>query len=128
MVGVEHFNTIATTVFVSGKEYPYGVGVIDSRGIVRKFAEKPLINMATSTGLYMWEPEVFEWIEKKIDLNTKGGIEFESVIYPELAKAGKMFSMVIPPDVWLPINTQKDYEKAEKVFREYMEKATSNSN
>ena len=117
LYGVRNHNTTATVVFVSGTNYPYGVGEINSEQVVLKFVEKPFIEKYTSTGLYIIEPEVFKEIEEKIDLNSVKGIEFEDIILPDLAKRKKVFSMIVPSSVWLPVNTLKEQEKAKEVLK-----------
>ena len=115
--GVERLGIIATVLFVSGTKYPFGVGEIDSFGIVRNFIEKPMINKFSSTGTVVVEPEFFKILKETIDMKTKGPVEFESVVYPKLAESGKLYSMVVSPDVWMPINTLKEYESAENLFK-----------
>jgi NDP-sugar pyrophosphorylase family protein len=117
LYGVENYNTLATVVFVSGTSYPYGVAEINSDQLVSKFVEKPFIEKYTSTGLYLVEPEVFKITEEKIDLSSEKNIEFEQVILPYLAEKKKVFSMIVPSSVWLPINTLKEQEKAEEVLK-----------
>ncbi|OYT43290.1 MAG: hypothetical protein B6U88_01475 [Candidatus Aenigmarchaeota archaeon ex4484_56] len=114
--GVESKNTLMTALFVSGTNYPYGVGEIDSEQIVIKFTEKPFIHQYTSTGLYIVEPQVFDEIYKEIDLNSEGGIEFEDSVLPKLAAEKKVFAMIVPSSIWLSINTFKEYENAEKIL------------
>jgi NDP-sugar pyrophosphorylase family protein len=117
LYGVKNYNIVATVVFVSGTTYPYGVGKINSDQIVENFVEKPFVQEYTNTGLYLVEPEVFEEIESKIDLNIEKNVEFEDVVLPVLAKRKKVFSMVLPSSVWLPINTLKEQEKAKEVLK-----------
>ena len=116
--GVQRFGCIATLVFVSGTEYPYGVGKVDKDGVLTDFVEKPFIHELTSTGIYVLEPEVFKIIEKTVNLEQDGPVEFEKATLPELASKGKAYSMVLPSGCWLSINTQKEYEYAEKVYRD----------
>lgn len=116
MYGNENFKCMATVVFVSGTEYPFGVGKIDKDGIVNEFVEKPFIEKLTSTGMYILEPDVYEMIDKTVDLKKEGSIEFEKATLPEIAAKRRIYSMVIPPGCWISINTQKEYENAVKLF------------
>ena len=118
--GVETLHTVATNVFVSGTFYPFGTGEIDNRGIVTTFIEKPFIDKLTNTGMCIFEPEVYEYIEKLIDMNSKEPIEFEKTVLPKLASERKLYSMVLSPDIWISINTQKEYEDAEKIVSNYL--------
>jgi len=116
---VKLFNVLATIVFVSGTEYPFGVGEIDSVGLVRKFEEKPFIQKYTSVGVYVFEPGVFDVIDQTVSLSEERDIELESVVFPRLANEGKLYSYVIPPAVWVPVNTVKEYERAEKIVKNF---------
>lgn len=115
--GVENHNTLGTVVFVSGTKYPFGVGETDGNQLISNFVEKPFINKYTSTGLYIIEPDVFKEIEENIDINAKENIEFESTILPQLAERRRLFSMVLPSSIWLPINTLKEQEKAQEILK-----------
>jgi len=118
LYGVESLKTIATNVFASGTEYPFGVGKTDNNGIVLEFVEKPFIPELTNTGICVIETEVYPIIEDLIDLNTSESIEFEKIILPKLALLKKLYSMIVPYEIWVSINTQKEYENAERVLRE----------
>ncbi|MEM5836448.1 MAG: hypothetical protein QXR09_01775 [Candidatus Aenigmatarchaeota archaeon] len=43
-------------------------------------------------------------------------IEFESVVFPKLAKEKKLGRFLIEPKKWIAINTQKELETAENVL------------
>lgn len=116
--GVSRLGIIATILFVSATKYPFGVGEIDDFGIVKNFIEKPMINKFSSTGTVVVEPEFYKILKECVDMKAPHPIEFESVVYPRIAEMNKLYSMVISPDVWIPINTLKEYELAEKVFKE----------
>lgn len=108
--------TSATIVLVPGTEYPYGVAEVDGSGIVMKFTEKPLVNVATSIGMYAFEPDTYEIIREHIDLDNPMPVEFESVVLPRLASDQRLASMFIETKNWVPINTLKEYENAIKVL------------
>lgn len=116
--GVKRLNIIATILFVSGTKYPFGVGEIDEFGIVRKFVEKPIINKFSSTGTIVVEPDFYNILIECVDMKAPYPIEFESVALPKIASLGKLYSMVISSDIWIPINTIKEFELAEKILKE----------
>jgi len=120
--GIESKNILVTALFTSGTEYPYGVGKIDSEQYVMEFVEKPFIQKYTNTAFYVIEPEVYSEIEKKIDLDSEDSPEFEQAVLPDLAKARKVTSMIVPSSVWLPINTNKEHSVAEKFLNSNGEK------
>jgi NDP-sugar pyrophosphorylase family protein len=114
---VNKYNALGTITLVNGIEFPFGVAKLNGEGKVLSFVEKPLVDTLTSIGLYVFEKEVSDVIKEKIDVNLPKAIEFEEVIIPYLASQGKLYSLVVPPDVWLPINDIKSYEKAVKLFQ-----------
>ncbi|MGC9310324.1 MAG: nucleotidyltransferase family protein [Candidatus Aenigmatarchaeota archaeon] len=114
--GVEERKILVTFLLTSGTNYPYGVAELNSEMLVTRFIEKPFIPQYTSTGQYIMEPEVFQRIEKEIDLNAKDSPELEHNILPELAAEGKVQGMVIPSSVWHSVNTLKEKESIEKLL------------
>ncbi|HEY8139766.1 MAG TPA: sugar phosphate nucleotidyltransferase [Nitrososphaera sp.] len=108
--------TSATIVLVPGTEYPFGVAEVNEHGVIRKFTEKPMVKLPTSIGMYAFEPEVYNIIDEKIDLNHPHPIEFESVVMPYLASEHKLASMFVETKNWVPINTMKEYENAIKIL------------
>jgi len=113
---VESKEVEATALFTSAIEYPFGVAELDENGLVKSFKEKPVIRILTSCGMYLMEPPVYKLIEEKVDLEARRAVEFEEVILPELALRRKLYAMVIPMGVWIPINTQKEWEAAERIL------------
>jgi NDP-sugar pyrophosphorylase family protein len=110
------FATSATIVLVPGTEYPYGVADVDDSGIVRKFTEKPMVNVPTSIGMYAFESDTYDIIRNKISLDDPHPVEFESIVLPHLASENRLASMFIETRNWVPINTLKEYENAIKVL------------
>lgn len=110
------YATSATIVLVPGTEYPYGVADVDESGIVKKFTEKPQVNVPTSIGMYAFESDTYEIIHNRISLEDPHPIEFESIVLPQLAGENKLASMFIESKNWVPINTLKEYENAVKVL------------
>ncbi len=114
--GVRTRNTLATTVLAAAVDYPYGVAEVDENNLVVSFTEKPVIKLYTSTGLYMFEPKVYDMIVDLIDMKADKALEFEQVILPALAKQKRIYALVIPRGTWLPVNTLKELEKAENML------------
>jgi NDP-sugar pyrophosphorylase family protein len=114
---VSKCNSLGTITLVNGIEFPFGVAKLNGEGKVISFIEKPLVDTLTSIGLYAFEKDVLDIINYKIDLSAPKTIEFEDVVIPYLASQGKLYSLVVPPDVWLPVNDLKSYEKATKLFK-----------
>ncbi|MCS7386373.1 MAG: sugar phosphate nucleotidyltransferase [archaeon GB-1867-005] len=120
LYGVEELDIWATTLLVTSTTYPYGVAKVNPNGIVEEFVEKPKISMFTHVGVCVVEPQVYKLIDDAIDMQAPEAIEYEAVILPKLAREKKLFSMTIPGDdrsIWIPINTRKELEIAEKKLR-----------
>jgi mannose-1-phosphate guanylyltransferase len=88
----------------------YGVVVTDDTGKVQAFQEKPTVEAALSTnintGIYIFEPEIFEHIPP--------GIEYDigSQLFPKLVEIGAPF-YAIPMDFeWVDIGKTPDYWRA----------------
>jgi len=88
----------------------YGVVVADQDGRVKAFQEKPSIESALSnminTGIYLFEPEIFEYIPsgKPFDIG--------SDLFPKLVEIGAPF-YALPMDFeWVDIGKVPDYWKA----------------
>jgi NDP-sugar pyrophosphorylase family protein len=110
--GIKQFGTVVTILFTKGQKYPFGTAKIAKSGVVLSFEEKPIINIPTNTGIFMAEPAFFDAIEKNIPLKSKQPIEWEKVVFPILAKEGKIYSYFIPANMWIPVNTIKELEEA----------------
>lgn len=108
--------TIATIVCVSGIEYPYGVVLAYDGDVVDEFFEKPILQVPTNTGMFAVEPEIYGMIEGNVEMDVDEAIEFERAVLPKVVKLGKLNRMLIPNGTWIPVNTQKELENAEKVL------------
>ncbi|MEM5772901.1 MAG: sugar phosphate nucleotidyltransferase [Candidatus Aenigmatarchaeota archaeon] len=107
---------IATLACASGVEYPYGVALAYDGELVEEFFEKPIVQIPSTIGLYVVEPEIFKVIEREVDMNAEKAIEFESVVLSKLAKEKKLGRFLIEPKKWIAINTQKELETADKIL------------
>ena len=104
---------LVTVVTVQGTEYAYGEVILSSSGKVERFVEKPFVQKITHTGISVIEPAVYSEINNLVDLESNTSQEFENVVLEKLAKDGKVANYTItPPDSWIPINTNKEFEAA----------------
>jgi NDP-sugar pyrophosphorylase family protein len=108
---VNRIKVLASIVLVSAIDLPYGVAKVDSNNIVTKFKEKPTLNILTSAGLYILEPEVYKIILQNISLEETKQVELEETILPMLAEKRKLYAFIIPRNTWLPVNTLKELEQ-----------------
>jgi len=109
---------IATMVCVSSVKYPYGVALAYDGDFVEEFFEKPLLQVPTSVGLLVVEPEVYKVVEDVVEMNVEEAVEFEKVVLPRLVKTGRMKRMMIQNGRWIAVNTQKELEDAERALQE----------
>ncbi len=91
------------TIALNRKGVPLEYGVADLEGdrIVR-FREKPIVENLINTGVYVFEPEIFEYIKPRED--------FASDVFPRLLESKKKITGYIFSDYWLDIGRTTDYE------------------
>ena len=88
----------------------YGIVVTDEDGRVQEFQEKPAVEEAKSTnistGIYIFEPEVFKYIPSGCEYDIGGEL------FPKLVEIGAPF-YAIPMDFqWVDIGKVPDYWRA----------------
>ena len=88
----------------------YGVVVTDLEGRVRSFQEKPSVDEAASdminTGIYIFEPEVFDFIPSGVPC------DIGSDLFPKLVEAGAPFYALPMEFEWIDIGKVPDYWQA----------------
>ena len=106
-------NSIATLVL---RDVPpedvskYGVVETDASGRIVQFQGKPsreeAVSSTINTGIYIFEPEVLEYIPS--------GVEFDigSQLLPELVRSGQSIYGITQPFAWLDIGSVPDYWEA----------------
>jgi len=102
--------SIATIVM---KEVPhdevssYGVVVTDQDGRVKAFQEKPSVGEALSntinTGIYIFEPEIFDHIPSGVEYDIGGDL------FPKLVAEGAPFHAISMDFQWIDIGRVPDY-------------------
>ncbi|MFH0884559.1 MAG: nucleotidyltransferase family protein [Candidatus Micrarchaeota archaeon] len=85
----------------------YGVAKVES-GKVVGFAEKPLLEHNYNTAIYLFEPEIFEYI--------KGKEDFAKDVFPRLLEAKKPINAYIFDGIWFDIGRVSDYERFVELF------------
>jgi NDP-sugar pyrophosphorylase family protein len=108
LYGVRTQRVLASLVLTSGRRWPYGVAEVGETNIITSFVEKPFIQRPTSVGMYIFEPPVYSFM--------KEGMEIERDLIPKLASLRKLQAVSINSDAWLPINTLKDFDDAERIL------------
>ena len=101
--------SIALTEVPREEVSSYGVVVTDADGWIRDFQEKPSVEQARSnlvnTGIYLFEPEVLNWIPQTFPY------DLGSQLFPALVAAGQRFLGLRIPLEWLDIGRTTDYYK-----------------
>jgi len=103
---------LATIALVPGEDVShYGVVVVDARGKITGFQEKPAPGTEKSklinTGIYVFEPAIFERIPAATFW------DFGKNVFPELQRAGAPFYGLQMPDAyWCDIGTPSEYRRA----------------
>lgn len=100
---------IATiALYRSSLPLEYGVANIE-RGSITGFTEKPLLSHLYNTAIYVFEPEIFDYIKAKED--------FAKDVFPRLLAAKKKINSYIFEDVWFDIGRVSDYERLDEMFK-----------
>jgi NDP-sugar pyrophosphorylase family protein len=99
---------IATIALHRVKEpLEYGVAKVEG-GRVAGFAEKPIVEHDYNTAIYIFEPEIFDYIRGKED--------FAKDVFPRLLAAKKPINAYIFEGVWFDIGRVSDYERFVELF------------
>jgi mannose-1-phosphate guanylyltransferase/mannose-1-phosphate guanylyltransferase/phosphomannomutase len=87
----------------------FGVAVLDTNGLVTGFQEKPKAHEAqsnlASTGVYVFEPDIFEYI------GVESEVGFGRHVFPRLIEAGLPLLGVTVPSYWSDIGTIDQYKR-----------------
>ena len=88
----------------------YGVVQTDASGRIVRFQEKPARDHAVSstinTGIYVFEPEIFQYIPSGVEFDIGGQL------LPELVRNGQSIFGITLPFAWLDIGSVPDYWEA----------------
>jgi NDP-sugar pyrophosphorylase family protein len=85
----------------------YGVAQMEG-GAVVGFSEKPLLSHNYNTAIYVFEPEIFDYI--------KGKDDFAKDVFPRLLAAKKRINGYSFEGVWFDIGRVSDYERFVELF------------
>src|SRR5450759_2830823 len=107
LAGVQR-GMLATAVVVDGTPYTY-TGMKIDRGVVEQIEMYPHIPIPTHVGVTVFSPDVYNYFFKLFDLTKK--VDFESVLFPLLARERQLYSFMIPGRSWLSVNDPKALAK-----------------
>ena len=94
-------NIATIALNMKGVPLEYGVADLKDDSIVR-FREKPIVENYVNTGVYVFEPEIFEYIKPRED--------FANDVFPRLLEKGIKIGGFVFSDYWLDIGRTTDYE------------------
>ncbi len=100
-------------VCVPGTIYPYGE-VVDKDGKVVDFLEKPFINKDSNVGLFWLSDKALSLI-KNLD-TSKGETKIERTVLKQIAQKGKMLKVLLPSEMWIPVNDDPNLKKFEEII------------
>jgi mannose-1-phosphate guanylyltransferase len=102
--------TIVTKSVPQEEVSSYGVVVTDDDGRIQSFQEKPAVEEALSTnintGIYIFEPEIFDYIPPKQQYDIGGEL------FPKLVEKNAPFYAVAMDFEWVDIGKVPDYWRA----------------
>lgn len=99
---------LATAIVVDGTPYTY-TGMKIDHGRVEQIEMYPHIPIPTHVGVTVFSPSVYNYFTELFDLTKK--VDFESVLFPILAKERQLYSFMIPGRCWLSVNDPKALSK-----------------
>lgn len=105
----------AMVIRIEKTRYAYGWVKSNEEGIVTHFEEKPWLPYPANSGIFVFEPEIYNLFDELIDLK-KGPVDFEDVVIPKMVQKKLLFSMTVPFEQWIPVNDEKEFQRAEAVL------------
>ena len=86
----------------TGVPLEYGVAHIDEKNRITKFEEKPIVQNLINSGIYAFEPKIFNYINEYED--------FARDVFPRLLAKKEIIDGFVFDDYWLDIGRTSDYE------------------
>ena len=89
----------------------FGITILDDEGKVERFLEKPtwgqVFSDTVNTGIYVMEPEVFDYVESDVSVDWSGDV------FPRMLKEGKPIYGYVAEGYWEDVGTHESYVKAQ---------------
>ncbi|MCX6820941.1 MAG: sugar phosphate nucleotidyltransferase [Candidatus Aenigmarchaeota archaeon] len=102
---------LCVVLCVPGKNYPYGV-VEDKDGKVVDFVEKPFIAKDTNTAVFGMSDGAFGLIRA---IAPGKEVKIERGVLQQLAHEDKMLKVLLPTEMWIPVNDDPNLTKLMEV-------------
>jgi dTDP-glucose pyrophosphorylase/CBS domain-containing protein len=101
-------NQALATVGVRQYEFQVPYGVIDVEGVdIKRLSEKPTFKFFVNAGVYLLEPDVYNWIGKEDKLDMTDLVQ-------SLLTAGERVASFPISEYWLDIGCHLDYQRAQE--------------
>ncbi len=107
----EERGALVTVVVVEETPYAF-TGMKISNNIVKQIQMYPQIPIPTHIGVTMLSPGSYQYFDKYFDLDKK--TDFESVLFPILAKKNQLAAVSVPANCWIAVNNAKAYKELTK--------------
>lgn len=104
---------VATAIVTTSTPYTF-TGMKINNGSVEEIEMYPQIPVPAHIGVTTFEKSVYPYFKELFNLEEK--VDFESVLFPKLAKEKKLFAHGIENEYWIPVNDPKGLEKLQKVL------------
>ncbi len=104
----EQKSAIATVVVANGSPYTFTGMAINNQQVV-SIEMYPFVPIPLHIGVTVFSPQITDYFLKMF--NVKEKVDFESVLFPVLAKEGKLFAKVIPHQAHIAVNDPKNYKR-----------------
>ncbi|MCU0317526.1 MAG: sugar phosphate nucleotidyltransferase [Fimbriimonadaceae bacterium] len=89
----------------------FGIVITDDEGRVQRFLEKPgwgeVFTDTVNTGIYILEPEIFDWMEKGQN------VDWSKDVFPALLAAGAPLYGYVMNEYWCDVGTLEQYREAQ---------------
>lgn len=92
----------------TGVPLEYGIAHLDKDEKIVKFEEKPIVQNLVNAGIYVLEPEVFNYI--------KSGYDFSLDVFPRLLADKKKIYGYVFDEYWMDVGRVYDYENLHQVM------------
>jgi len=89
---------------------PYGYVEVDTASSIQKFVEKPTFSFLANAGIYVFEPQVFQYIPPS------QVVSIEKEMFPTLLNNGEKLNGYYEEAYWADVGTITDFERVDKEF------------
>lgn len=89
----------------------FGITIVDDEGRVQRFLEKPtwgqVFSDTVNTGIYVMEPEVFDYVA------ANEAVDWSGDVFPKLVEDGKPIYGYVAEGYWEDVGTHESYVRAQ---------------